>query len=239
MAGSLKTTFFNLAKYAANDITSWLADFNGNMDKIDGAMNENKTAAQTAQDGVDNLESEYESLLSVVNGHTTSIDANEKAIAANEAAIENLRDDFAGIDISTIIYLENGNPAVSLTEPLCKTVSICGRNIGGLYSGSVCLGYTAGTLHSYDRNANVPAISNAYITDIVRITGNPFGLKPNSWTQLLGLIGNGSSGGTNITTKTNKYVIGYIESSNFTVIGLAANSAAVSTTATTDVLLTI
>ena len=41
MAGSLKTANYELSKYAPNDITSWLVDFNGNMDKIDAQMKAN------------------------------------------------------------------------------------------------------------------------------------------------------------------------------------------------------
>lgn len=44
MAGSLKTANYNLSKYAPNDITSWLVDFNGNMDKIDTQMKANEDA---------------------------------------------------------------------------------------------------------------------------------------------------------------------------------------------------
>lgn len=44
MAGSLKTANYELSKYAPNDITSWLVDFNGNMDKIDTQMKANSDA---------------------------------------------------------------------------------------------------------------------------------------------------------------------------------------------------
>ena len=236
MAGSLKTKSFNLVKYAANDITSWLTDFNGNMDKIDSGMEANKQAAAAADDKATNAATSVAAITEIVQGNTDSIEANEKAIAANKTAIENLQDDFSGIDIGTIIYLENGNPDVSLTEPLCTKASICGRNIGGLYSGSISLRYTAGNFHSYDRNADVPGMSNAYITDIVRITGNPFGLKGNSWARLLGISGAATSGKP---IAGNNYVIGYVESSNFTVIGFASNSSTLVEVSATDVLASI
>ena len=41
MAGSLRTANYDLSKYAPNDVTSWLVDFNGNMDKIDAQMKAN------------------------------------------------------------------------------------------------------------------------------------------------------------------------------------------------------
>lgn len=236
MAGSLKTTFFNLVKYAANDITSWLTDFNGNMDKIDAGMEANKQAAAAADDKATNAATSVAAITEIVQGNTDSIEANEKAIAANKTAIENLQDDFSGIDIGTLIYLDNSNSTVSIVEPLCTRTIICGRNIGGLYSGTLSLRYTAGNFHSYDRNADIPGMDNAYITDIIRITGNPFGLKGNSWTRLLAITGQATSGSP-ITN--GNYVIGYLESSNFTIIGFSTNSSTPVEATATDVFASI
>lgn len=164
MAGSLKTAFFNLVKYAANDITSWLTDFNGNMDKIDAAMNQNKTAAQTAQDAVDNLESEYESLLQVVNGHTTSIDANEKAIAANSSEISELKKDLINpIVITNIEPLKSG----AAIDPKSYIAKLAER----IYNATIIGNTSATTIN------NISMGSGEYISPLCFISGNPFSIS--------------------------------------------------------------
>lgn len=219
MAGTLKTTFFNLVKYAANDITSWLTDFNGNMDKIDTAMNQNKTAAQTAQDGVDNLEAEYESLLSVVNGHTTSIDANEKAIAANTASITELRNELNDVAVYDNVAFKKGSEGATIIDDAISSFYINGRRIGKDFSGAFSASYIEGELHLYDRQANVPLTDNAYITDLVRFTGNPFNLIANRWNILNGVFSDRPS------SSIGTVVIAYLADSNYTVVGITSSSA--------------
>lgn len=226
MAGSLKTAFFNLVKYAANDITSWLTDFNGNMDKIDAAMNENKTMAQTAQDGVDNLEAEYESLLRVVNGHTTSIDANEKAIAANTASIAELGEEFNKVDIGELVSYGVGASGLSKIEPLLGDFTLVGRGVGKTFSGAFAYTINQGTFHVYNREAIIGGI-NRYVTDLVRITGNPFNLSDNVWCRMAGFY---QYSGEDIKVSSN-ITIGYVAASGYTVIGyLNSNATAVTFT---------
>lgn len=212
MAGSLKTAFFNLVKYAANDITTWLTDFNGNMDKIDTAMNQNKTAAQTAQDGVDNLEAEYESLLTVVNEHTTSIDANEKAIAANSASIEEMGNEISGITIGEQISFTTND--VTKVEPLITTLNLCGRRIGNYFSGAFLIYHlNKGTLHSYDR-MGTGIVEGKYLTDLIRVSGNPFNLPDNVYTYLRGVRTPNTDYGSYLMS----IAIAYLPDSNFTVV---------------------
>lgn len=77
MSASLKTTNYELGIYAPNDVTSWLTDFNGNMNKIDAQMKANSDGVQgnsgdisslggrvtTVENNVEQLELEYESML--------------------------------------------------------------------------------------------------------------------------------------------------------------------------------
>lgn len=212
MAGSLKTAFFNLVKYAANDITSWLTDFNGNMDKIDTALNQNKTAAQAAQDAVDNLESEYETVTQTLSNHTNSIEANEKAIAKNASSISELGDEVNNISIGELqtFSLEQ----VTKIETLVEAEFLSGRNLGGSFSGTFSCAIGAGTLHSYDRNLVIKG-STVYMTDLVRISGNPFNIDNNPY-QLSGIWS--YTDGTSMGAGFYLAVV-YIPGSNFTVIG--------------------
>lgn len=215
MAGTLKTTNYELAKYAPDDITSWLTDFNGNMDKIDAGMQANRQAATQAQDGVDSLEGEYESLLQTVAGHTTSIDANEKAIAANTASIAALGDAVDSITVGDTILYGSATSGLTKIEPLITTLNLTGRRIGDYFSGSFACRLNHGTLRAYDRNGTI-AGSNYYIHDLVRINGNPFNLKENIYTPMVGtwMYINATE------MNAGFYVaIAYIPDSNFTVVG--------------------
>lgn len=215
MAGSLKTTNYQLAKYAPDDITSWLTDFNGNMDLIDAGMQKNKQAATQAQDGVDSLEAEYSSLLQTVNGHTTSIVANEKAIAANTASIAEIEDDVNAISINDIISFTQGSSNTTTVEPLVSAFSFIGRRIGNYFAGAFSANVTAGTFHVYDREAEISG-ANRYITDLVRLTGNPFNLASNIWSRLCGFYANND--GSSIYPDSN-IVIAYIPDAGYTVVG--------------------
>ena len=227
MAGSLKTTNYQLAKYAPDDITSWLTDFNGNMDLIDAGMQANKQAATQAQDGVDNLEAEYKSLLQVVNGHTTSIDVNEKAIAANTASIAEIGDEVSGITIGEYYRTDNNKPDVTKVESLCNGIAITGRRIGNgidLHGG---IRVNAGTLHTYDRQINNGVLNGMYATDLYRISGNAFNLPENSYIPLSfnkNTIKNVTTLSSNVVIDSNELtgVIAYLADSGYTVICLAS-----------------
>lgn len=226
MAGSLKTTNYQLAKYAPDDITSWLTDFNGNMDLIDAGMQANKQAATQAQDGVDSLEAEYSSLLQTVNGHTTSIDANEKAIAANTASIAELGDVVNNISVGTVIYKTLTDGDVTKSENILDTFNIYGRNIGGFFSGSISIKIVTGTMHVYDRQGT-GLLANEYLTDLARVTGNPFNLAPNMWTPFYTTIS--ADGTENSHVSTRKIGVAYLPDSNYTVFCFSngKNSAAI------------
>lgn len=209
MAGSLKTAFFNLVKYAANDITSWLTDFNGNMDKIDAAMNQNKTAAQAADDKATNAAANVAALTESVQGNTNSIEANKKAISANTTEIEKLETAIGGIYVDDIIV----SPAdVSKIEPLVNSVACYLRRLGNFASGTCALNVRAGTCHQYDR-IGTGLINGSYLTDIARYTGNPFNLAENVYTpgRCLGVYTDGTSALLQIA-------VAYLSDSNYTVL---------------------
>lgn len=220
MAGSLKTAFYNLAKYAANDITSWLTDFNGNMDKIDTALNQNKTAAQTAQDGVNNLDEEYESLLTVVNGHTTTIEANEKAIATNKASISTLESEISEISIGELFSFTESSSLVTKIETLASSLALQLQKLGKYAAISCVMILNAGTCHTYDR-VGTGVLEGQYITDIFRINGNPAGLFPDVWTLSSAIAANSDNSGT---LANSKIAVCYVSAINATVIGIARAS---------------
>lgn len=84
MAGSLRTANYNLSKYAAGDTTSWLVDFNGNMDKIDKQMKINSDANVSASGNITALEQKVRATESETENNKNSIDSIISAITVKE-----------------------------------------------------------------------------------------------------------------------------------------------------------
>lgn len=222
MAGSLKTAFYNLVKYAANDITSWLTDFNGNMDKIDTALNQNKTAAQTAQDGVDNLEAEYENVVQTLASHTTSIDNNEKAIAANTASIGELGNEVSKIIIGDYVVFDDGN--LNKVEPLANSFNIWFRRIGNGVQGGGGFSMNTGTTHTYDRQIAGGIFNDLYCIDIARISGNPLNLPANLYCPISCVAVNYKDESTVGEANYFGFCLVYLPDSGYSVLGYVTNS---------------
>lgn len=219
MAGTLKTTNYQLAKYAPDDITSWLTDFNGNMDLIDAGMQANKQAATQAQDGLDNLKAEYSSLLQTVSEHTNSIDANEKAIAANAASIEEMGDEINNIRIGKLVYLDSGF-TLRDTNVMETVNSVSIQVVGDGIIAEFNFNTKEGTSHTYDAVINDDSSFNGYnFTNLFSVNGNPFNLPANKY-YYHGAIGHWDVGGS--VSATGQYMMGviYNSSTNLTMFGL-------------------
>ena len=221
MAGSLKTAFYNLVKYAANDITSWLVDFNGNMDKIDTALNNNKIAVDTAQTDVDNLETEYKTVVQTLAQHTTAIDNNEKAIAENSASIKELGDDVNNIIIGEYKTVSQGTSEVTVVEEKVTAIGFTCARFGNSITGSLSAHINGGEFHAYDREAIIDGV-NRYVTDLFRVSGNYFNIPANKWVRLVGFY---SDDVTHALNPDNAIVIAYLPDSGFTVIGYSSTTA--------------
>lgn len=75
MAGSLRTANYDLSKYAAGDITSYLVDFNGNMDKIDKQMKANADANEDSKGQVAALGQRVASAENKISDNTDNINS--------------------------------------------------------------------------------------------------------------------------------------------------------------------
>lgn len=155
MAGSLKTANYELSKYAPNDITSWLVDFNGNMDKIDTQMKANSDANVGTNGTVSALAqrvtvnetkiSDLESKIQVNSDNITEVeqtvsDLNGK-VTTNENdinTIENKLNDILKVQTFTgsETTLETGTSKavnISVNAPAgYSTVGVVGFYLGGL-----------------------------------------------------------------------------------------------------------
>lgn len=147
MAGSLRTSNYNLSKYAANDTTSWLVDFNGNMDKIDAQMKANSDVnAGTVGD---------------VEGINQKVTALEERTGALETAVETLEETTT---ISDIVTTKSSN-VVSLVSNAYKT--------GDLIQGSM---YGAITKNGGELSTIDYSDPGQKLIPLALLSGNPFNL---------------------------------------------------------------
>ena len=218
MSASLTTTNYGLGKYAPDDTTNWLVDFNGNMDKIDTGMEANERAGAAANDKATNAAAGVKALTKSVQANTNSIEANEKSIAANAAQIENRETEVSNIEIGE--YFNTGLSGITKVEPLVEFLALIARRIGNGAEVKGGLNLTPGTFHLYDRVLSGGVFNGYYCTDLVRIPGNPIGLAESSYTPFL-FFGYGS--GTSDTVSTYGVLL-YVPESNFTVLGFVSNN---------------
>lgn len=149
MAGSLKTANYKLSKYAPNDITSWLVDFNGNMDKIDGQMKKNADANVGTTGKVSAL--------------TQRVTAAEGKIENNSNQIDTIKNN---IEVSPIVM----NMSSNLTHLNSELISILNGLIIG--SGNYAINKTGDQISTIDISDE-----NRKFVPISTIAENPFGLE--------------------------------------------------------------
>ena len=84
MASTNKTTHYDLSQYVSSDKPTYLVDYNGDMNKIDTAINTAKTTADTASTAATNAQTAAESAATTANtAVTNAATADTKATTAN------------------------------------------------------------------------------------------------------------------------------------------------------------
>ena len=147
MSASLKTTNYELGIYAPNDVTSWLTDFNGNMNKIDEQMKTNANGVQ---------------------GNAGSINDLRARLITAENSIEQLENEYRSLlDKSTAKHL--GGSATSNTTNVVSGIIMNGSLLGSHVEGIDKLGTELSTIeYASDTYAFVP---------LQTVSGNPLNLE--------------------------------------------------------------
>lgn len=149
MSASLKTTNFELGIYAPNDVTSWLADFNGNMNKIDAQMKVNANGVQ---------------------GNVGDINALTERASVAENAIEQLKEEYGSVinkmAVTKLIFTPSSNIKTGdgNYSPLVN-------NILGVITGIIIA-----TIEKTGDALSTIELGTGYLIPIHNIAGNPFGL---------------------------------------------------------------
>jgi uncharacterized phage infection (PIP) family protein YhgE len=87
MPASLATQYYQLGKYAPNDLTDYLTTYNGTMDKIDSAIHAAQDAADTAQAQADANLNNIASLSQGLNATNKNVENLGKAQTAQGVEI--------------------------------------------------------------------------------------------------------------------------------------------------------
>lgn len=163
MAISLRTANYGFGKYAPNDVTSYLTDYNGTMDKIDGAIKGVSDVATEAKATGDSNLNNIASLSQGLTATNKNVENLGKTQTAQGVEIGNLKESVNNITIG-----EFKECIFSSVHSTVANVSGTFRAIGKGVQGSIIVYIDAAT---YTPDANV---ENTNVLNVARLAGNVF-----------------------------------------------------------------
>ena len=141
MSATSKTTHYELPIYQANDITSWLTDFNGAMNKVDAQMYLNATGvteaktsaagaseqANTVAQGLVNTNNNVTSLENTVNGISSAITVKSVNLSTDGTAMAHISGLTAFMKLYGFVYSDSGTKLNfnESTTPIDNVIFIC------------------------------------------------------------------------------------------------------------------
>ena len=133
MAASLATQYYQLGKYAPNDLTDYLVTYNGTMDKIDTGIHAAQDAADTAQAQADANLNNISALSQNLTAANKNIENLGKVQTAQEAKITGIEEKVNEINSGdfTEITLTSSVGALSVRG----RVRALGHGVQGIFSG--------------------------------------------------------------------------------------------------------
>lgn len=184
MATSLQTANYGFGKYAPNDMTSYLTDYNGTMDKIDGAIKGVSDVANEAKATGDSNLNNIASLSQGLTAANKNVENLGKTQTAQQVEIDALNENFDSIVIGSILnpHTMTGNSGITGAE----TPKLNARTIGNSLVGGGGLRtkddakttMQASKIVSGGRDLNVGGKPfTMYCYELFRVSGNPFELS--------------------------------------------------------------
>lgn len=206
MATSLLTENYGFGKYAPDDVTSYLTDYNGAMDKIDGAI---KGVSDVANEAKATGDSNLNNIANLTQGLTATnknVENMGKAQTAQQTEIDNIKQDLAKV----VVGEKQTINLLASTQGATAVASV--RNIGGVMTGYASFYLAEKTLNEY------VAFGEKYFFEIAYVAGNPLNLTPGIKASGLCISASGTPTATfNATYETMAY---YDEISNTTKYGV-------------------
>lgn len=113
MSATNKTTYYDLAMFIGTDTPSWLGDWNDTMTKLDAAVNNVNTKAQSAQSTANSAQSAVDANTEALNATNTELETLKKAVQ-NYDAILNFHEVAAAINPNNVksrggVYMVQNN----------------------------------------------------------------------------------------------------------------------------------
>lgn len=166
MATSLQTANYGFGKYAPDDVTSYLTDYNGAMDKIDGAI---KGVSDVANEAKATGDSNLNNIAGLTQGLTATnknVENLGKTQTAQQTEIDGLKTSLQNVEITDSLDLQLTNRTSS-----GRMGAICGHGVGGIFHGECVIDVGSGRLE-VDKT-----ISGSTFVTIGYVSGNPYSLK--------------------------------------------------------------
>lgn len=210
MATSLKTTNYGFGKYAADDVTSYLTDYNETMDKLDSTIKSVQDIADEAKATSDTNLNNIASLTQGLTATNKNVENLGKTQTVQQTEIDSIEERISKIGETDTIQIK----AIASMPLASGTKELYLQKIKGVAKCNCYLDANSGS-HIY----NDVLSSGLYGHRLGEIEGNPLSLDN---TVSYGIVIR-IKGSDNTLTGFDAGYIAYRSEVNKTVIGLASN----------------
>ena len=189
MPSTNKTNPYELSQFIGSDIPSWLSDYNGDMLKINNAIQEAKTSADDAMSSAGSVSSDVTSLTSTVSDLSESLNTTNQNVTKNTGDIASINSSVSNINqnIDSLNGKVNANSEsignltsqVTTNTQSINTITPAFQNMGKWTTGSLSLidPFTGYLNMYYNTYLNLAIINGqVIIPDTYVVTANAFNL---------------------------------------------------------------
>lgn len=187
MPSTNKTNPYELSQFIGSDIPSWLSDYNGDMLKINNAIQEAKTSADDAMSSAGSASSDVTALSNTVTGLTENLNTTNQNVTKNTSDIASINSSVSNINqnIDSLNGKVNANSEsignlttqVTNNTQSINTITPTFQNMGKwvIVPLSVIEPFTGSLNMYYNTYLNLAIINGkAEIPDSYNVTENPF-----------------------------------------------------------------
>lgn len=181
MATSLKTANYGFGKYAPDDVTSYLTDYNGTMDKIDSAI---KGVSDVADEAKATADSNLNNIASLTQG-LTATNKNVENLGKTQTAQQTEIDDIKA-EVGSIVIGETKSVSFTPTTD-ARYTSVIARNVGESAIGRASFSLDKKTLTEF-----IAIDASTHLFEIGYAVGNVFNIKAGTLSSGLAVISSGT-----------------------------------------------
>lgn len=206
MPSTNKTNPYELSQFIGSDIPSWLSDYNGDMLKINNAIQEAKIAADDAMSSAGSASSDVTALTNTVSGLSESLNTTNQNVTKNTSDIANINSSVSSINqnVESLNGKVNvntesiGNLTTQVTNNTqsINTITPAFQNMGKWTTAPLSLiePFTGSLNMYYNTYLNLAIINgDVNIPDTYNVTENAFNLLSKSIPVAVGYSYTGAS----------------------------------------------